>query len=184
MAPFIVDPVSTFILPLRRKSKISHTTSHSTGSKLSKPAAIAIVVVVAVILIIAIIASILVQRRRKAKSKANKHNSTVPGYSADNSGGLYGGTPGYFAGRNGQQFNEEGAQEKQSMDPTGYQGEYGRTSTSGYRGVDHGGQGAAASYYAESQYAQHGVQGQSYGRGSHEMPQRPPMAFNPSPAQV
>lgn len=187
MAPLLIDPVSTFTLPERRKTKIYKTT-HASGSKLSKPAAIAIVVVVAVVLIAAIVLSIIMQRRRKAKNRANKHSSTMPGYSTDSSAGLYSQTPGYLAGnRDGggqqQQLHGDNAQEKH---PAG--GDYG----SGYRGGDGGGgQGAAAEYYAESEYAlaggrgAGGVQGRGYGRGgSYEMPQRPPMAFNPSPAQV
>lgn len=183
-----MDQVSTFTLPERRKTKI-HKTTHSSGSKLSKPAAIAIVVVVAVVLIAAIVLSIIMQRRRKARNKANKHSSTMPGYSTDSSAGLYSQTPGYLAGnRDGggqQQLHGDVAQEKQPAG--GDYGDYGRASSSGYRG---GGQGAAAEYYAESEYALAGggggggVQGRGYGRGSYEMPQRPPMAFNPSPAQV
>lgn len=188
-----MDPMSTLTLPERRKTKI-YKTSHSSGSKLSKPAAIAIVVVVAVVLIAAIVVSIIMQRRRKARARADKHSSTLPGFSTDNGdGGLYGRMPSYYAGsRDGggqqqqqqQQLHGDAAREKHSA------GDYGE-----YPGGDGGGgQGAAADYYAESQleYAQAGgggglgVQGRDYGRGSYEMPhvQRPPMAFNPSPAQV
>lgn len=187
MAPFIVDTVSTFTLPERRKTKI-HKTSHSSG-KLSKPAVIAIVVVVAVVLIAAIVVSIIMQRRRKARNRANKHTSTLPGFSTDNGAGLYGRMPSYYAGSRdgGQQLQGEAGQETH---PAGNYGDYGRTSSSGYRGGDgDSGQGAAAAYYAESEHALAaggggGVQGRDYGRGSYEMPQRPPMAFNPSPAQV
>lgn len=158
MAPFLVDPVSTFMLPVRRKAK-KVTKIKSSGTKISKNAAIAIAVIAAVFVVAAIIFSIIQQRRRKAR--ANKHSSTVPGYSTDNSGGLYGGTPGYFAGGGGGQQQMNG-QEKPAM------------GGDGGAGHDYG-QGEAASYYADSQYA--------HGLGGAQMPQRPPMAFNPSPAQ-
>lgn len=175
MAPFPVDPVSAFMLPVRRITKVH---KQSSGTKLSKQAAIAITVIVAVFLIAAITLSIIMQRRRKARGRANKHRSTVPGYSTDNSGGLYGGTPGYFAGT---QLNGQGSQEKHPVGAGGAghgYGEYGRNSTDGYGGRDHGGgQAEAAPYYADAQ-------GPDYGRASYEMPQRPPLTFNPSPAQV
>ncbi|KAG6355722.1 hypothetical protein INS49_003686 [Diaporthe citri] len=189
MAPFLVDPVSTFTLPERRKTKI-HKTSHSSGSKLSKPAAIAIAVVVAVVLIAAIVASIIIQRRRKARSRANKHSSTLPGFSTDNGGGLYGRMPSYYAGSRdgGGQHQLHGGEAAQEKHPAGDYGDYGRASSSGYRvGDGGGGQGAAAEYYAMAGGGGGGgggVQGQDYGRGSYEIPQRPPLAFNPSPAQV
>lgn len=191
-----MDPVSTLTLSERRKTKI-YKTSHSSSSKLSKPAAIAIVVVVAVVLIAAIVVSIIMQRRRKARSRADKHSSTLPGFSADNGdGGLYGRMPSYYAGSRDGGGQQQLHGEPGEKHPAGDYGDYGRTSSSGYPGgEDGGGQGAAAEYYAESEveYAQAGgagrgggVQGRDYGRGSYEMPhvQRPPMAFNPSPAQV
>ncbi|KAI3397449.1 hypothetical protein diail_10780 [Diaporthe ilicicola] len=155
MAPFLVDPVSTFMLAVRRKSRITHTTNGSSGNKLSKPAAIAVVVVVAVVLIIAIVASIIVQRRRKAKIRGKKHNGTVTGYSTDNSSGLYGGTPGYLVGGNGPQPHGAAAHENQSMDGTGQ--------------------------YAQGGAQGHG----GYGQGTYGMPhvQRPAMTFDASPAQ-
>lgn len=187
MAPFLVDPVSTFTLPERRKTKIYKTT-HSSGSKLSKPAAIAIVVVVAVVLIAAIVVSIIMQKRRTASARANKHTSTLPGFTADNDDGLYGRIPSYFAGSRdgGQQPHGDAA--PQEKHPAGGYGGYGRTSSGEYRGGDNdNGPGEAAEYYAmsASDGVGGGVQGQDYGRGSYEMPhvQPPPMAFNPSPAQ-
>lgn len=145
------------MLPVRRK--IKKATKYTSRTRLSKPAAIAIVVVVVVVLILAIVVSIIVQRRRKAK----KHNSMVPGYSTDNNGGLYGGTPGYYPGGNGQQQpHGVAAQGMQSTNGAGYQG-----------------QGEAAQYYAESAQAQG-----YYGGVSNGAPQRPPRALNAFPDRV
>lgn len=101
--------------------------------------------------------------------------------------------PSYYAeSRDGgqQQLHGEAGQEKH---PAVDYGDYDRNNSNEYRGGDvDGGQGAAAAYYAESEHVLAGggggdgggVQGRDYERGSYEMPQRPPMTFNPSPAQV
>lgn len=172
--------MSTLMTLVRRKTKIRKTKyrSHST---LSKPALIAIVVVIVIVVLIALIVLFIIMRRRKkASAVANKHSSTMPGYSTDSSGGLYNATPGYFAGH-GAGAGAGGQQQHPA-------GDYGGTSSSGYHGGDGGagGQGAAAEYFAASQHGQGGGgwQGQDYGRGSYDRPQRPPMAYNSSPAHV
>lgn len=171
--------MSTLMTLVRRKTKIRKT-KYRSRSTLSKPALIAIVVVIVIVVLIALVVLFIIMRRRKkASAVANKHSSTMPGYSTDSSGGLYNATPGYFAGHG------TGAGGHQQQHPAG---DYGGTSSSGYHGGDGGagGQGAAAEYFAASQHGQGGGgwQGQDYGRGSYDRPQRPPMAYNSSPAHV
>ncbi|ROV97992.1 hypothetical protein VMCG_06978 [Cytospora schulzeri] len=92
---------------MRRKvNKVKHvyhpvttTKSSSSGGKLSKTAIIAISVVIAV-LVIAIVIGFLIWRHKKSKGKGIS-SGTVTGYSADATGGLYGGTPGAYAGGSG-----------------------------------------------------------------------------------
>lgn len=174
MADFLMDAVSTDILP-RKTKKTKTKTKYVTRRPLSKQAIIAIVVVVVVVLIIAIIVFFIVRRRRKARAK---HMSTLPGYSTDSSNGLYSATPGYAAGnRYGGQQPPAGSGQEMQAAGGGY-GNFGGTNSSGYHGGDDQG-GAAAEYYGSYAPMQGGdaAQGRGYG-----MPQRPPMAFDPSPA--
>lgn len=102
------------------------------------------IVVVVVAVIITAIIIFFIMRRRQ-KARA-KHRQTLPGYSTDSSSGLYSQTPGYVAGHGAGGHMQENP-------PAG---------------------GAAAEYYAESQYAQGGGGGQGQGYG---MPQHPARAF-------
>ena len=173
MEPFqMEDPLWDYAPLLPRKTK-KKTRPKTGGTKISPKTAAIICVVVAVVLIALIILSIIMHKRRQARIK--KHTSTVPGYSNDNSGGLYGGTtPGFFAGRWGGGKQQPNGQDKPPANGgAGHQGDYGN-----YGGENRYSQGEAASYYNDGQYAQGGgAPGGGYG-----MPQRPPMTFNPSPA--
>ncbi|KUI63617.1 hypothetical protein VM1G_10221 [Cytospora mali] len=198
MAPFLIDPVSTFILPTKRRiSHLHHTTS---SSKLSKTVIIVIVAVVAA-LILALVVFLIIQKRRKSNKNRNTmgggglmRGTTFPGYSTDASGGLYGGTPGTYAG---------GAEDIEGKHSMGYGSEhrssggvggpdYGRSSMSGYRGVDSGagygggGGGEAAGYYATSGYGRHSQDPPraGYGMVASDDIQRPPMAFRPYPERI
>lgn len=205
MAPFLINPLSTFIVPTKRKITHTHHTTKSSSSKLSKTAIIVIIVVVAV-LILAIAAFFVIQKRRKAKGGGGNSNkrstmgvlmrgNTFPGYSADASGGLYGGTPGAYAG--GAPLDAEGKHSMtgyNSSDYEGVGGDHGRASIGGfsYRGVEttgHGrGGGEAAGYHAQGSYGRHSQdvpQQGGYGPvGSFPVPERPPLAFYPSPARI
>ncbi|KUI54491.1 hypothetical protein VP1G_01923 [Cytospora mali] len=210
MAPFLIDPVSTLILPTKRKiSHLHHTTTtHSTSNnKLSKTVIIVIIAAVAV-LVLALVVFLIIRKRKKSNNNRNTmgggglmRGTTFPGYSTDASGGLYGGTPGAYAG------GAEGMEEKHAM---GYGGEhgssggvggsagvggpdYGRSSMGGYRGVDSGagyggggGGGEAAGYYATSGYGRHSQDPQraEYGMVASDDIQRPPMAFRPYPERI
>ena len=202
MAPFLVDPISTYMLPSKRKITTHfHSTTTSSGSKLSTAATIAIIVGVAVVILAIAVFAFILKRRRSRDSSNNNSNTmggpargnTFPGYSADAGGGLYGGTPGAYAGgvadeKDGKHSVNEYGSEEEGGGLGG--GDYGRGSMGGrgYRGVEtgaYGGGGEAAGYYAQSYGRQSQDQEAGYSKvGAHEMPQRPPMAFNPSPAQI
>lgn len=119
MAPFLVDPISTFIIPTKRKlAHISSGVPTTTGSggKISTPVIIAIIASAAVLILVIVVAA-YIQKRKKSKGKGISgggglgltRGNTFSGYSADASGGLYGGTPGSYAGGSGEQQQHEGA---------------------------------------------------------------------------